>query len=96
MKSVRNILFVFFCLFAVTSAAYAQYHEETKRKWALSYKASPWVRPVLTDNPSDKSLGRGFSAFSVMGEYYLPKKITAEAGYFRTELSYGGPEAKKR
>ena len=89
MKSVRNILYVLFFLSVVTPA-YAQYMEDTKRKWALSYKASPWVRPVLTSNPSDKSMGRRFSVFSVMGEYYLPKKITAEAGYFRAEISYGG------
>ena len=84
--SIGSVLFVSCCMFFMAGTIDAQ---DIKRNWALSYKASPWMKPILTDNPSNKSIKRGFSAFSVMGEYYLPKKITAEAGYFRAEVNYG-------
>ena len=84
---VRNILFVICCLFLMTGIMHAQ---DLDRKWALSYNVSPLVKPVLTNNPTGRSLGRGFEAFTVMGEYYLPEKWTAEAGYFRAEIAYGG------
>jgi hypothetical protein len=63
--------------------------QDISRKWALTYTAAPWLKPVLTSNPANKSLGRGFKSFSVMGEYYLPGKWSVEAGYFRTDVSYG-------
>lgn len=75
------------CLLLITTIAHAQHDE---RIWAVSYSGSPLVKQVLTSNPSNHSLGRGFRAFSLMGEYFLPKKWSAEAGYFRTEVSYGG------
>lgn len=66
------------------------YARDCERKWALSYHGSPFIRPVFTSNLSDHSVGRGFKAFTIMGEYYLPKKWSVEGGYFRTEVSYGG------
>lgn len=66
------------------------YAGDNGRKWALSYSGSVFNRPVLTSNLSDYSVGRGFGDFSIMGEYYLPKKWSAEGGYFRTEVRYGG------
>jgi hypothetical protein len=62
---------------------------EIERKWGLSYAGSVIAKPVLTSNPSKQSTGRGSSAFSVLGEYYLPGKWSVEAGYYRAEVSYG-------
>jgi hypothetical protein len=59
------------------------------RRWALNYTGSPWLHPVLTSNPSHRSTGRGFRAFSVTGDRLLGGKWRLEAGYFRTEVSYG-------
>lgn len=84
-KYAQNIIFVC-CMLIITSVLQAQ---DIRRKWALSYTGSPWLKPVLTSNPENKSLGRGFKAFSLSGEYYLPRKWSAEAGYFQTEVSYG-------
>lgn len=73
-------------LFLITNIVSAR---DIERLWALQYVGSPLVKPVLTSNPSNCSTGRGSSAISVMGEYYLPKKWSVEAGYYRTEVSYG-------
>lgn len=85
MKGIVRSLRVMCCLFLITSAVYAQH---TERKWAFGYSGTPWLRPVLTSNPMNKSLGRGFRAFSLAGEYYLSQKWSVEAGYFRTEIGY--------
>ena len=90
----RNIHITLFLLTVVTSTTYAQYIEDTERKWALSYKGSPWLRPVLTGNTSGKTFGRAFDTFSVMGEYYLPKKWSAEVGYFQANVDYRGHSRK--
>lgn len=74
------------CLFCVLSMVSAQ---DIERLWALRYVGSPVVKPVLTHNPANCSTGGGASAFSILGEYYLPKKWSVEGGYFRTEVSYG-------
>lgn len=66
------------------------YAGDNERKWALSFTGSPFVRPVLTRNLSNHSVRHGFNAFTLTGEYYLPKKWSAEAGYFRTKIDYGG------
>lgn len=87
VKYVRRLSMFFFILFVLMVYMQAQ---DNERVWSLSYTGSPFVRPVLTRNLSDHSVGRGFKAFSIIGEYYLPKKWSAEGGYFRTEVSYGG------
>lgn len=74
------------CLFWMAGMVSAQ---DITRSWALRYVGSPLVKPVLTTNPSNYSTGRGSSAFSISGEYYLPKKWSVEAGYYRSEVSYG-------
>ena len=74
------------CMLLISLMIYAG---DNERKWALSYMVSPFVRPVLTSNLSDHSIGRGFKAFTILGEYYLPEKWAVEVGYFRTEVSYG-------
>ncbi|MDR0429041.1 MAG: hypothetical protein LBH58_00995 [Tannerellaceae bacterium] len=63
--------------------------QDVDRKWALNYTGGAWVKPVLTSNPSGLSLGNGSSALRLIGEYYLPEKWNIQAGYFRTDLSYG-------
>lgn len=77
------------CVLLIISVIHV-YAQDDKRTWSLSFTGSPFVRPVLTRNLSDHSVGHGFNAFTVTGEYYLPKKWSAEAGYFRTEIDYGG------
>lgn len=61
-------------------------------RWALNYNAGVFLSPVLTSNPQGVNTGRGSSAFSVSGEYYLPKRWNVLAGYHRTELSYGNAD----
>jgi hypothetical protein len=63
--------------------------QDIKRTWALTYTGTPWLQPILTDNPSHHTTGRGFRAFSLTADLLLPGKWRAEAGYFRTEVSYG-------
>jgi len=85
-KYIRHISMFFYILFVLVVCVQAQ---DNERIWSLSYSGSPFIRPLLTSNSSDQSLGRGFRAFTILGEYYLPKKWLAEAGYFRAEINYG-------
>ena len=84
---VQYLLFVFCFQFYLAENLNAQ---DVSRKWALNYNASPYIGPVLTSNPSYKTMGRGFNAFTVMGEYYLSEKWTVEGGYYQAEIAYGG------
>lgn len=88
MKKYVQCLSMICCLSLITSTVSAS---EVERKWGLRYVGSPVVKSVLTSNPSGQSSGRG-SSFSILGEYYLPKKWSAEAGYFRTEVKCGYSE----
>lgn len=81
------IIFISALLFFTLSQAIHAQNEN--KKWALGYSGGVLVNPVLTSNPSDVSLGRGSSSFMITGEYCLPKKWNLQAGYFRTEVSYG-------
>lgn len=74
------------CVLLLTSFTHV-YAQDNERVWALSYDGSLMVRPVLTSGHLN---GRGLGAFTLMGQYYLPKKWAAEAGYFRTEVYYDG------
>jgi hypothetical protein len=85
-KQMQKMIALACCMLLTVQLTDAQ---DIKRKWALSYTGTPWLQPVLTSNPSHKSTGRGFRAFSVTGDYLLPGKWRVEAGYFRSEVSYG-------
>ena len=84
-RFVRHRLFVG-CVLLIASLIHV-HAQDNERSWALSYNGSLMVRPVLTSGHLN---GRGLGAFTLMGEYYLPKKWAAEAGYFRTEVYYDG------
>lgn len=86
-KRIRH--FLLFGVLLIISVIHI-YAQDDKRIWSLSFTGSPFVQPVLKRNLSNHSVGHGFNAFTVTGEYYLPKKWSAEAGYFRTEINYGG------
>ncbi|MDL2277873.1 hypothetical protein LJC57_04695 [Parabacteroides sp. OttesenSCG-928-G07] len=87
-KGKIRLLVLFFMLF-VSGVTFAQ---EIDRKWGLSYTGSVLGKPVLTANPSNVSTGGGSSGFTLTGDYYLPKLWALQAGYFRTDLSYGDGE----
>ncbi|MDR3194723.1 MAG: hypothetical protein LBT76_05470 [Tannerella sp.] len=62
---------------------------QENRQWAIRYAADLFDKPFLTRNPARVSTGNGSAAFAVTGEYFLPDKWSLQAGYFRTEISYG-------
>ncbi|MDR1097623.1 MAG: hypothetical protein LBL57_05785 [Tannerella sp.] len=64
--------------------------QESDRRWALRYTGDLLDRPVLTHRSNGASIGNGSSAFALMGEYYLRDKWSLSAGYFRTDMRYGG------
>ncbi len=86
MRYERLLLLLLTVVFLFSGNVRAQ---DDERKWALEYTGSVWLNPVLTSNPSGISTGRGFDAFQLKGEIFLPDKWHVQAGYFRTEVSYG-------
>lgn len=62
--------------------------DEGGARWGLEYTGGVMVKPLLQENPQQVSMGRG-QWESVRGEYFLPKKWSIQAGYYRTILDYG-------
>ncbi|MDR1223494.1 MAG: hypothetical protein LBL07_11540 [Tannerella sp.] len=63
--------------------------QDSDRRWALRYTGDLLDRPVLTHRSNGASIGKGSSAFALMGEYYLRDKWSLTGGYFRTDMRYG-------
>lgn len=77
------------CLVVVMIMSGFAANAQEDARWSLSYDGGVLINPVLTSNPKGVGLGRGSSGFSVSGEYYLPKRWNAKAGYFRMNMDYG-------
>lgn len=75
-------------LLATTQPATAQL-SDTEKRWALRYTGITLGKPVLSSNPDGQSTGGGSEGLTLTGELYLPKKWNLQAGYFRSEISYG-------
>lgn len=78
-----------FCLIIVMVIVGLVVHAQEDARWSLNYNGGVMINPVLTSNPKGINPGRGSSGFSVNGEYYLPKRWNAKAGYYRMNLDYG-------
>lgn len=85
----RNKLYILFFLIGFIFLSGTLQAQEGERKWALRYSGGVIVKPLLTSNPSGISTGNGGGGVLLTGEIYLPRKWNLQAGYFRTEMSYG-------
>ena len=77
-----------FCPLGGLQAQFCTGDDEGGARWGLEYTGGVMVKPFLQENPQQVSTGRG-QWQSVRGEYFLPKKWSIQAGYYRTTLDYG-------